>query len=716
VKLVRAHFENFRLLRNLDLSFSTDPKRNLTVIRAENETGKTTILTALQWALYGDDALPGGAPKFRLSPIDWREPTARITVEVDFEATSTTRNGARTERRKFRAVRTATETVSGNTWQRGASTAKLFDLTDRGALPLEYADNRLRSELPPELREVFFTDGDRALSFIEADSTNIKRQRVENAIKSLLGLSVVEDAAKHVRQATMDINRKVRESDASAKARDASERIDVIDTEITTLETQLKTVQAARALCEEQYERLSKKIEEALAKGDRTDLVNRLNKVKAQRKRDDALALGLAKEHGELLKSKTLARQLLSGHIERASMLLEKLRATGQIPNQTVPVLADRLGQGTCICGESLTADDPDGLRRRTHIQHLIDASQTVDETQRMITDLYFGGRELMQPIEVRGWTGEYADLMDKRQKIAKNLEDAGAEEAHIDVKIAEIPDIDIQNLKEQRKVAKRKGEDYQDVESRTSFKLEIAKRDKKQAEEERDRHLKEKGKGAKLAGELTVGSDVLRVFEHTLERLKKEELARVSELMNEVFLDMIGSDGDQGAIIRKAVISPEFDIVVYGPDNRLLSPDRDLNGASRRALTLAFILALTRVSEVEAPNIIDTPLGMMSGYVKSSVVESAAKHSAQLVLFLTRSEIAGTERLLDRYAGKVITLTNPAHYPKMLVNEPPVRSLQVLRCDCSYNTTCKVCERRMDVAEPTKPSTTEPEFLEALR
>ena len=58
MKLLRAEFENFRLLRNLALDFSTDDAKNLTVIRAENESGKTTILTALQWALYGDDALP----------------------------------------------------------------------------------------------------------------------------------------------------------------------------------------------------------------------------------------------------------------------------------------------------------------------------------------------------------------------------------------------------------------------------------------------------------------------------------------------------------------------------------------------------------------------------------------------------------------------------------------------------------------------------------
>ena len=49
MKLIAAHFENFRLLHNLALEFSADPTRKLTVIRAENETGKTTILHGLKW-------------------------------------------------------------------------------------------------------------------------------------------------------------------------------------------------------------------------------------------------------------------------------------------------------------------------------------------------------------------------------------------------------------------------------------------------------------------------------------------------------------------------------------------------------------------------------------------------------------------------------------------------------------------------------------------
>lgn len=152
------------------------------------------------------------------------------------------------------------------------------------------------------------------------------------------------------------------------------------------------------------------------------------------------------------------------------------------------------------------------------------------------------------------------------------------------------------------------------------------------------------------------------------------------------------------GAIIRRAEISREFDIIVYGPNERTINPDRDLNGASRRALTLAFILALTKISEVEAPNVIDTPLGMTSGYVKRSILRTTIRKSAQLVLLLTHDEIVGCEEIIDEAAGEVFTLTNPAHYPKMLVNDPCMSERKILRCECNHRNDCQLCQRRLDM------------------
>ena len=167
---------------------------------------------------------------------------------------------------------------------------------------------------------------------------------------------------------------------------------------------------------------------------------------------------------------------------------------------------------------------------------------------------------------------------------------------------------------------------------------------------------------------------------------------------MNELFLQMIGADTQQKAIIQKAEISNKFDILVYGPNEHALNTDTDLNGASRRALTIAFILALTKVSEVTAPNVIDTPLGMMDGFVKRSVLKTTIQESSQLILFLTRSEIKDCEDIIKDQAGRVITITNSAHYPNILVNDPHINEPQALRCSCQDLGECQICQRRTDI------------------
>ena len=177
--------------------------------------------------------------------------------------------------------------------------------------------------------------------------------------------------------------------------------------------------------------------------------------------------------------------------------------------------------------------------------------------------------------------------------------------------------------------------------------------------------------------------------------------LQQVSDNMNNLFLDMIGADPSQGAIFQGVRITPDYSIVVDTKDNRTLNPDHEVNGASQRALTFAFIWALTEVSGVVAPRVIDTPLGMMSGSVKRRVLSTVSKSAnndeidRQVVLFLTQSEIANTEDILDDKVGRVVTLTKTDDYPADLINDPGVDLPEVRLCACNHRQYCSVCQRK---------------------
>ena len=703
MKLISATFENFRLLRNLQIDFSTDEGKRLTVIRAENESGKTTMLTGLQWALYGDDALPGKGHDFRLHPIDWNisdGDKVHISVQVDFETTSirqSPQRGTMESKRKYRIIRSTTESLNGNEWNRPPSTVKLFRLEDSGSVPENHPEAIVADELPPELREVFFTDGDRALSFIESTvSATMKRDRVKRAIRSLLGLGVIEDTLKHVKKTASDVNKaakKVGEGDELTKV---TTDLESNEAEIEKLTKQIDDAKQQFTAIDEKLTETEKSIEAALVKGDKEKLKKDIEQVRNQIRKLNNQAEAAAKEHTNIFKGLPLSRDLLAPVLEKALGKLKELEQQGRIPSTTVPVLENRLQGDVCICGESLDANAPDGERRRVHVQHLIDESRKADELQGMITDLFYGSRSL-QPDEVEDderWIADYTRIVERRDELQTLREEEGKKLKALEAQLDAIPDTNIKGLRETKRNYENQRDRYNSNAARYETQLDGLKGQQETLTSKREQLLREQKKGTRVLAELDVVKDVSGVLERSYERITNEELAKVSELMNKLFLEMIGADPEQGAIIQRTEVSHDFDILVYGPNERELNPDRDLNGASRRALTLAFILALTKVSEVEAPNIIDTPLGMMSGYVKQSVLSTAIKESSQLVLFLTRAEIRDCEDIIDREAGTIITLTNPGHYPLMLVNEPTVKERTVLRCDCNHREECSLCRR----------------------
>ena len=135
----------------------------------------------------------------------------------------------------------------------------------------------------------------------------------------------------------------------------------------------------------------------------------------------------------------------------------------------------------------------------------------------------------------------------------------------------------------------------------------------------------------------------------------------------------------------------------------RRLDTDFELNGASQRALTLSFIWSLMEVSGTMAPRIIDTPLGMVAGGVKTRMVDAITKPPVddipefQVVLFLTRSEIRDIEQLLDVRAGVVRTLSCSKDYPEDLVHSWEVDRPLIRVCTCNHRESCRICARKYD-------------------
>ena len=701
MKLQDARIRNFKLLRNIDLDFSTRQDMPLTVIRAENGSGKTSTLQALRWALYGTKGLE--EPSVRLSPADWPDgDSCTISVEIDFSHTLVSAVGGRTLTKETRYMlkREVIERPTGDIPNREQERINLYEKTDKGSNPIKGPEARLAQMLPVEMLDIFFTDGDSALTFISAQlGETTKRDQVKEAIRSLLGLGLLESVSKRIKNGQSAVNRKISRqtssdelADVSTKLQDArdeqaevTESVDDLHRQIENLNRKLSTVQRdlRRALEAGSYEQLSHQRETFKAQ---------LNVAKD----DDEQ---LKKRHQQLFENELLSWSMLDPILRKGYKLLDELNAQGVIPKAAVPVLKERLFLEACICG----ADLSEGSDARRRVVALVEEQRTIDAMTEQLSSLYYqakGEIETWDTAETT-WHDLVSDLQRDRLAVQDRYDMANRELQSVEAKLDEIDEEEIESKRQNEKFLQSSLRQKNHQLDRREAKLRNLEEKISELTRDQTRLRRADQKVAGLNAELSVLQDLDGIVGGVLDEMHKTYLQRVSDRMNELFLDMIGADPSQGAIFQGAHITPDYSIVVETKDNRTLNPDHEVNGASQRALTFAFIWALTEVSGVVAPRVIDTPLGMMSGNVKRRVLTSVAAPAGeneidrQVVLFLTQSEIANTEDILDDRVGAIVTLTKTDDYPADLLNDPQPDRPEIRVCRCNHRQYCVACQRK---------------------
>ncbi len=707
MKLLRASFVNFRLLKDLTLDFSTDADKPLTVIRAANETGKTTCQYGLMWALYGSkEALPRRGD-YSLFPADLKSEGVKkveVSVEIEFvvdSVVSTGRGTSEIESKTYRLIRSCMEYPGdGSSQSRDAERVQMSLVTPSGTeiVPENEMQAIIAAGLPAALKDVYFTDGDSAMTFIEAAATaGVKRKRVSGAIESLLGIEILKATGSHLNQVAKKFSGEIDNTDYQAELEKLNDQIDGHQEDIAEWNLELSEFESQATEGAQRLKTLKAQIEDALKQGDKEQLAKRLASVEADKRRLISNADTHLNQLARLVSSEDVSKIFVSDMAIAAKELLAKQHQDKKLPKADIPILEELLAREDCFCGSDLSQDTEPGRARRSLIEKTIEDSAEMDKIQEEATSLYYRSTSESYDGIAPAWKREYASTQGAYQNVRQSLSEKESESQSLDETIRHLDDSMVTELKEQEGVVAEKLSRLRTSLGMTEQKIQDASERLAEAQKDLSKVEKKLGRTNTSASKLTLARLAQKVFEGVVERLKGEELRRVSEEMNRIFLEMIGSDpeGNDLTLITRAELTEEYDIVVYGPDGHQLDPDQDLNGASRRAITLAFILALTKVSEVEAPNVIDTPLGMMSGFVKQSVLLQTIREGSQVVLFLTHDEIKGVEHILDQYAGLVYTLTNPAHYPKILKNQPEVSDARILRCACDHKASCSICARK---------------------
>ena len=707
MRLIRAHVQNFKLLEDVQLEFSTERHRPLTVVRAENGSGKTSLLYAFQWAFWGMTGLPSSARSSRLTssatPVG---KATTVSVMIEFEV-----RDDRGDTGHYRLIRSVVETPSeGDTVERQPDRVRLLQITPAGEEDKSGPESWIRAWMPERLREVFFTDGDSVQTFISGEVATRQRQdRVQSAIRDLLGIEALRIAVGDVDASFKNF----RAEAAKSGGRDTSDLelgLEETDAKIERLEGDLKTLRERVANMADQRTAWEKELSGLRGIGDIDELNTRIEEGEREHLRLESQRLACLTRMRNALKSEDYSWHALDEQLRKGVQVLDGLVDRRVIPGVSVEVLADRLGIGECICGQPLAP----GSEHRGHVERLLQEQRGVPGSRQRLTELAHsarqteaterGKREADQAFSTASsqLLSEFTSTRDSLRAKAAELKDLHDRRSRIDEDRVRDLASHVEDVR--AKIA----QGNQEIGSKERD-LEAARELKAVQEDQLDKAEKAAAISEELAIKRDVAQDLANLANGVLGVLEKDYVARVSERMKEIFMEIVGSYDDPahedfGPVLFTGVhIDNEFNINVDTHDGRRLDPDFELNGASKRALTLSFIWALMEVSGATARRIIDTPLGMVSGGVKSRMVDAITRPPEeglpefQVVLFLTRSEIRDVEELIEERAGTVVTLSCSHHYPVDLVHAWDTDYPLSRVCPCNHRESCRICARRYD-------------------
>ena len=431
MKLTSIKLCNFRSFygKTPEITLAGGDVRNTTMIYGSNGAGKTSILNAFTWVLYEkfSAAFASTEQLVNKRAISESQPSQPVEcwVEVGWEH----------EGNRYRATRGCRVYKNeSDVIEAGKTQLKIQVAGDDGKwyFPLQQAEEIITQILPASLHQYFFFDGERIEEIVRSDN----KAEISEAIRTFLGVEVIELSIKHLKDAKKSLETELKHiGDAETKQllnqQEKQElEIDNINKRQTEINQELE--------CQQIFKKeVSNKLRELSAV---KELQERKQSLESQK---DSLREELKKTR-ENLKKVISARGytvLLSETTAKFREIFTDLKQKGELTaGISREFVNDLLNTGRCICG----ADLREGTHTHFHVKNLMrkSGSSTVEETAiRMSAQV-----DEIDKQAVAFW--EEADREQARiQQLRENLNQVELELATIQEQLRKDPNEEISSL-----------------------------------------------------------------------------------------------------------------------------------------------------------------------------------------------------------------------------------------------------------------------------
>ena len=637
MELDKVIIKNFRQYRDIEVEFARDPEKNFTIIKGNNGTGKTTMLNALSWCLYGeeihdykDDSALSICNNKTLKLAD-DDSDIEVSVELAF-ADEDYGNLSFRRSRKFHKTSDDLVTRPYN---------DLFELITNNNGDQEFnvddADYIVDTKIPQDIEDYFFFDGARLGEYFQ----NKSHKKIKDAVLELSQLNLVlslNDNLKKVEEGYIKKQKKI-----APKLGKANDEISKLTSHLNVYENSMKASKDKVKKLKTQITDINNELMESNAK----DVEENSKKDNKLIKEIDNLKIKLdkSKEKRKDLILKSYPYVLSYQYFENFLEYGETSRQKGFIPPKFKRgFIEDLLESGKCICGADLEEDEA----HKEALLKLLDETNPLTDKSEEVTAAIAHIREVILKeiksfkedlTEIRKDIKEYENELDVKvdeRKVIRNFLDNYSED-HIKKLNKRKADYEKELDKQNRNIGRYRSEIETINKKLGEWKKTLSKEKKLAAEN--DEYTKKIDFCRKAINSAkTVRSELTESMRIKIQELTKEKFMKISWKENE-FVD-IRIDDNYGVYVK----------------NRIGDEERpgDLSDGEKLCLGLCFMSALHNISGFDLPIVMDTPLGNLDVDMRHNIAEFLPQfvQGRQIVLLVTGTEY--TDDFRDTLYGNV--------------------------------------------------------------
>lgn len=641
MRIKSIEISNYRQYQKLNFSFPQNKQNDLHVIVAQNGVGKTNLLNAITWCLYGeephlgDDSKGRGLPILNLSAM--KKAKSEGTEKINVEVTITAQDGTDSIiYRRILPVRVFPELfeysdnfsvlltgVTGNTKVYEGDEAKLM----------------VEKYMPQKIREYFYFDGEQLNDYFISE----RRGQIREAIFSISQVDVVNRICKRIGELVSS-----KQKEAGAKAPDIKKINDLLgdcEESIDTISTQIKDIEEQIAISEKI---IADNTEYLRGQDNLPELEADYQKLKQNLIDLEAEKTSLIESMFAFIRESKVAMAFYSAAVKTLNIISAKEADNALPPNIDKDLLTKMLAQHQClICQQPLSQHE------ESIIQNLIESFQVSSATSNILMSIR---NELERIInDVEQYPTKKKLFIDKKQKLDSQIADVEQALQSVDNAINKFSD------KEEIRKRHKERIEHEQLRDSNQQKLGVSNQQLTTALLRKDQLKNDLSKALEKDAECDRIRQLISFAESgrsVMSSIEQEMMREVREKMEirttEYFMTLIWKKNTYDKII----LNESFQLDLIHKDG--YSCVGTCSAAERCLLALSFTLALHEVSGFNSLLFIDTPVARVSdtNRVNFANVLRDVSYGKQIIMTFSPDEYSSEiRRVFDPIASTNVEL-----------------------------------------------------------